>query len=188
MPKVCICFVGYNSEVAERSFLNRMANYMVSGPKNKEPKIHCELVFPTTDSTNEYIQGYSCSIYYKDTVFWHKKKFSGKYWAFRSIDVSEGQYAAMQQFCKLHEGEHFNYIGYYAKALPSFISKRFRWYTSKGKRSWYCSEIVTAALKAGRVLDIDECISVHPNELYNTLFSRTYADCQRTNGAKNVRL
>jgi len=183
--KVCISFVGYNQEVARKSILNQLAHYFGGG---RDPKIHCELVFPADDVSSDELNGHSCSICYKDQVFWFRKRFSGKYWSFRSIDVTEAKYDAMQQFCRIHEGEGFNYMGYYANATPSWLANKFKWYTHNNKKTWYCSEIVVAALKVGGILPEDQCLSIHPEELYHILFENTYADCQRVGGAKNVRL
>lgn len=188
MPRVCICFASCTSKLMSKSFGNRVAKWMAKHPN---PMIHCEILFPDKDDgtcTSEEQIGKACSVRYGEQVFFHNKKFSAQYWAFRSIEVTKEQYDKMRDFCRDRKEQRFNRMGYYANIMPHFINKRFKWYASEGKKSWYCTEIVAAALKHGGVLPDDQCISIHPDSLYHIVFPMTFADCRRPNGAERVRI
>ena len=181
MPQLQLCFVRADSEILDPSMLNRAAAYMAKNSDGQPPYIHVELLFVPNGRTSNGgadVVGEACSIVYGAGVHLERKRFSRRQWVFRSIQVSDDEYDNIYSFCRDHRGEKFNYMGYFLFWSPLKISPEF--YTKLGMEPrWFCSQIVTSALKYGGILDKDVSSCVHPNELYNMIRLNTMADCGR---------
>ncbi len=175
---IMLCFVRSDSTILEESWLNRAASWFASG--DALPYIHAEILFmpPGRSRGTDDVSGMACSIVYGGKVHLQQKRFSRKEWRFRSIKVSKGQYDDMLTFCEDHEGDPFNYVGYFTYWSPLTIKPM--WYSYMGMNPrWYCSQIVVGALKAGQCVDTSVSDSMHPNDLYKLIAPRTMADCGR---------
>lgn len=163
--KLLLAFLASDSELLESHILNKAAAW-VSGVNN--PMIHVEAVFVSNESSGDIV-GRSCSIHYGGKVFLEPKRFSRKQWRFRSVDMTDAQVASAYKFCQDHVGESFNKLGFFMQ--PVVGSRRM------SKNTWFCSEIVAGALRAGG-MQVKE--SLHPHELYTTVCKNTTPDCPRT--------
>jgi hypothetical protein len=163
--KLLLAFLSSDSELLESHILNKAAAW-VSGKSN--PMIHVEAVFVDRENTSDVI-GRSCSIHYGGKVFLDQKRFSRKQWRFRSVDMSPSRVQKAFEFCQSHVGESFNKVGFFMQ--PIVGNQRV------SKNTWFCSEIVAGALRAGGI-DIEE--SLHPNTLYNRVCDMTTPDCPRS--------
>ena len=175
---IMLCFVRSDSSILEESWLNRAASWFAGG--TELPYIHAEILFmpPGRSRSTDDMTGLACSIVYGGKVHLQEKRFSRKEWRFRSINVSKSQYDDMLTFCEDHQGDPFNYVGYFTYWSP--LTMKPSWYPYLGLQSrWYCSQIVVGALKAGGCLDVSVTDSMHPNALYNMMAPRTMADCGR---------
>ena len=183
MRKIMLAFVRCDSDILENSWLNRAAAYVAKKNENGDPPyIHAELLFVpddvrengTGDVTSE-----ACSIVYGSGVHLERKRFSRKQWVFRSLACSEDAYFKMYDFCRGKRGAKFNYWGYFtAWFLPFAIDTKF--YQKFGMEPrYFCSQIVTSALKEGDLLDESVSESIHPNDLFNLVKDYTIADCGR---------
>lgn len=181
MPQLQLCFVRADSEILDPSMLNRAAAYMANNKTDQPPYIHVELLFVPNGRTIEGgsdVVGEACSIVYGSGVHLERKRFSRRQWVFRSIQCSEEEYENIYEFCREHRGEPFNYLGYFLFWSPVKISPHF--YSSFGMQPrWFCSQIVTSALKHGGMLDASVSSSLHPNDLYHMVKLNTMADCGR---------
>jgi len=174
--KVLVCFVRSDSDLLQQgSILNRMAAYYGSGTR-EAPMVHAELFFPKPGASKSAdVFGESCGIHYGGKVFMAPKTFSRNNWVFRTYSVSDDAYRKVKEFCADRVGDAFNYLGYFT---PCNLSRSTA--PSNG-RSWYCSELVAAALHEGGLLDAKDLkyASAHPDLLYDTIVRDTYADCGR---------
>jgi hypothetical protein len=189
MPhKIMLCFVRSDSDILEASWLNRAAASLASTEDGSAPFIHAELLFcpPGGSSGKDSVSGLACSIVYSGNVHLETKRFSRKEWFFRSMEVSKGQYDTMMSFCKVHQGDSFNHLGYFMYWSPLRPSPMFYTYLGMTPR-WYCSEIVIGALKAGEIVDESVSSSMHPHELYKLMQGSSVADCARDINALNLR-
>lgn len=181
MPQLQLCFVRADSEILDPSMLNRAAAYMAKNKDSDQPPyIHVELLFvPNGRSENGVdVVGEACSIVYGSGVHLERKRFSKRQWVFRSVQCSDEEYNTIYNFCRDHRGEPFNYLGYFLFWSPLKISPHF--YNALGMSSrWFCSQIVTAALKHGGMIDESVSASLHPNELYHMVKLNTMVDCGR---------
>ena len=162
--KLLLAFLASDSDLLESHILNKAAAW-VSGVQN--PMIHVEAVFVTRESSGDVL-GRSCSIHYGGKVFLEQKRFSRKQWRFRSVQMSDEQVAKAFKFCQDHVGETFNKLGFFMQ--PIVGSRRM------SKNTWFCSEIVAGALRAGG-MQVEE--SLHPHKLYTAVFEQTTPDCPR---------
>lgn len=186
--KIMLCFVRSDSDILEASWLNRAAASLASTEDGSAPFIHAELLFcpPGGSSGKDSVSGLACSIVYSGNVHLETKRFSRKEWFFRSMEVSKGQYDTMMSFCKVHQGDSFNHLGYFMYWSPLRPSPMFYTYLGMTPR-WYCSEIVIGALKAGEIVDESVSSSMHPHELYKLVQGSSVADCARDINALNLR-
>tara|TARA_B100001059_G_C17806071_1_gene569216 strand:- start:769 stop:1344 length:576 start_codon:yes stop_codon:yes gene_type:complete len=186
--KIMLCFVRSDSDILEASWLNRAAASLASTEDGSAPFIHAELLFcpPGGSSGKDSVSGLACSIVYSGNVHLETKRFSRKEWFFRSMEVSKGQYDTMMSFCKVHQGDSFNHLGYFMYWSPLRPSPMFYTYLGMTPR-WYCSEIVIGALKAGEIVDESVSSSMHPHELYKLMQGSSVADCARDINALNLR-
>lgn len=183
MRKIMLAFVRCDSDILENSWLNRAAAWVAKKHDDASPPyIHAELLFVpddvrengTGDVTSE-----ACSIVYGAGVHLERKRFSRKQWVFRSLACSEDAYYKMYEFCRNQRGAPFNYFGYFTNwFLPIKIDTKF-YNTFKMKPRYFCSQIVTSALKEGSLLDESVNESIHPNDLFALVKDYTIADCGR---------
>ena len=181
MPQLQLCFVRADSEILDPSVLNRAAAFMANNKTDQPPYIHVELLFVPhsgTEGVGSDVVGEACSIVYGSGVHLERKRFSRRQWVFRSIQCSEEEYDKIYDFCRSHRGEHFNLLGYYMFWSPVKISPMFYTYFGMSPR-WFCSQIVTAALQHGGLLDSDVSSSVHPNDLFHMVRLNTMPNCGR---------
>ncbi len=177
--RIMVCFLDMNSEYVEEAFVNKMAACM-SGDTSDQPKIiHVELFFPDERKNSIHsnnLVGLSCSIHYKGKVFLEPKQFSKKNWKFRTLSVTNQQYDNCLRFCQNTVGADFNYPGYYLYFMPSMLRPGS---TTFGKARYFCSELVTEALKAGDVFDKTQSSKIHPHALFQLLQDQSMIDCAR---------
>jgi len=181
MPTLYVCFLENDEEIMESHWLNRMAAKLAPA-STSQPKIHVELFFPSVDHSAEedVVSGEACSIYYNKQVFLTRKNFSRKQWSFRTLNVSEKQYQQIHKFCKQHVGESFNHLSYFTYPVSCRGGVGPYWGQSFNmKPRWFCSEIVTEALKAGGVIDSSISPSMHPQDLFSLLEESSTPDCVR---------
>jgi len=182
MPLLYVCFLENDTEIMEHHWLNRVAANLAPKSTTGKPKIHVELFFPSGKETAEesdVISGKACSIYYNSTVFFVQKNFSRKQWSFRTLNVNDSQYKKVKTFCQNHVGDQFNHLTYFTYPLKCNMATPY-WATRFGyKPRWFCSEIVTEALKAGNILDQNQISSIHPQELFTMLESSSTPTCAR---------
>ena len=165
MKEIVLAFLDITSEALEDNWLNKAAANIVAPhctrTRNgkKAPNVHVEIWFKDTDQ-----DGYSCSICYNKKVHWHKKNFS-RVWSFRSLFCTNEAYAKIKSWCMLQRGCKFNFIGFFLMGLSLRISGS--WPTFFGfKPRYFCSELVTTALKHGGVLGKKQNTVIHPEELF----------------------
>ena len=186
--KIMLCFVRSDSDILEASWLNRAAAALAKTDQEEVPFIHAELLFvpPNSQTGTDTVAGLACSIVYNGSVHLESKRFSRKEWFFRSMECSKGQYDAMMDFCKQHQGEGFNHLGYFLYWSPLRPSPTsYEWLGFRPR--WYCSEIVIGALKQGEILDDSVSNSMHPHELYKLVQDHSMADCGRNMHSVNLR-
>ncbi len=185
--KIMLCFVRSDSDILEASWLNRAAASLASTDDGTAPFIHAELLFcpPGGQSGKDSVTGLACSIVYSGKVHLESKRFSRKEWFFRSMEVSKSQYNTMMSFCKEHQGDSFNHLGYFMFWSPISPSPAFYTYFGMTPR-WYCSEIVIGALKEGDILDESVSSSMHPHDLYKIMKGRSMANCARNINQLNL--
>ncbi len=164
MKEIVLCFLDITSEALEDNWLNRVAANVAPTTTRKRngkiaPIVHVEIWFRDTEQ-----DGYACSICYGKKVHWHKKSFS-RVWFFRSLWTNDQSYAKIKSFCMAQRGCKFNALGFYCLPLvripgtwPSFFGFR---------RRYFCSELVTSALKHGEVLPRTQSSAIHPETLFN---------------------
>jgi hypothetical protein len=186
--KIMLCFVRSDSDILEASWLNRMAASMASTDDDSAPYIHAELLFcpPGSQSGKDSVVGEACSIVYSGAVHLERKRFSRKEWFFRSMECSKGQYDMMLEFCREHQGDGFNHMGYFmywSPIRPSPMSYTWLGFSPR----WYCSEIVIAAMKHGEMLDESVSDSMHPHDLFRLVQGSSMADCGRSMNSVNLR-
>jgi len=179
--KIMLCFVRSDSDILESSWLNRIAASLAKTEDDTTaPFIHAELLFcpQNSNSTKDSVSGLACSIVYSGAVHLEKKRFSRKEWFFRSMECSKSQYDSMLTFCKDHQGDSFNHLGYFMYWAPFSPSPMAYTYLGMSPR-WYCSEIVIGAMKEGDMLADDVPNSMHPHDLYKLVQGSSMADCGR---------
>jgi hypothetical protein len=186
--KIMLCFVRSDSDILESSWLNRAAASLASSEDGEAPFIHAELLFcPTGGQTGkDTVSGLACSIVYSGSVHLESKRFSRKEWFFRSMECTKGQYDTMMSFCKEHQGNGFNHLGYFLYWSPLKPSPTSYQWLGMSPR-WYCSEIVIAALKEGGIIDDTISSSMHPHTLYKLVQGSSMADCGRNMNQMNLR-
>lgn len=186
--KIMLCFVRSDSDILEASWLNRIAASVASTEDDAAPFIHAELLFcpPGSESGKDSIAGLACSIVYSGSVHLESKRFSRKEWFFRSMECSKGQYDSMLTYCQERQGDGFNHLGYFMYWSPIRPSPMSYTYLGMSPR-WYCSEIVVAALKEGKILDDSVPNSMHPHALYQLVQPSSMADCGRNMNQVNLR-
>lgn len=162
--KLLLAFLASDSDLLESHILNKAAAW-AGGVET--PMIHVEAVFVNRESRGDII-GTSCSIHYGGKVFLEEKRFSRKQWRFRSVHFSEKQVLDAYNFCQAHVGDSFNKLGFFMQPVTG--EKRLT------KNSWFCSEIVAGALRAGG-MNVPE--SLHPHKLYTRVIELTTPDCPR---------
>ena len=186
--KIMLCFVRSDSDILESSWLNRAAASLASTDDGSAPFIHAELLFcpPGGQTGKDTVSGLACSIVYSGSVHLESKRFSRKEWFFRSMECSKGQYDTMMSFCKEHQGDGFNHLGYFLYWSPLKPSPTsYQWLGMSSR--WYCSAIVIAALKEGEILDDSVSSSMHPHDLYKLVRGSSMADCGRNMNQMNLR-
>lgn len=186
--KIMLCFVRSDSDILEASWLNRAAASLATTDDGSAPFIHAELLFcpPGQSTSKDTVSGLACSIVYSGAVHLESKRFSRKEWFFRSMECSKTQYDTMMSFCKEHQGDGFNHLGYFlfwSPLRPSPTS--YTWLGMKPR--WYCSEIVIGALKEANIVDESVSSSMHPHDLFKLVQGRTMADCARNMNQMNLR-
>jgi hypothetical protein len=178
--KIMLCFVRSDSDILESSWLNRMAASLATTEDNSAPFIHAELLFcqPGSAPGSDTVSGLACSIVYSGSVHLESKRFSRKEWFFRSMECSKSQYDSMLSFCKVHQGDGFNHLGYFLYWSPlRFSPTAYTWLGMSPR--WFCSEIVIGALKEGDILEDTVSSSMHPHDLYKLVQGSSIADCGR---------
>ena len=179
MPKIHVCFLPKNSELLQAHVLNSAAAWFApqsDGP----PMVHAEVFFPSQE-TETHVGGLSCGIHYGGQVFFHRKTFSRKNWIFRALTCTQQQYDKMVRFCRQQVGGGFNYWGYFT---PCNVSTEAR-LTATDPQRWYCSELSSAILHNGGILDYEEG-AAHPHELYAAIKDKSFADCGRNLNSRNL--
>ena len=178
--KIMLCFVRSDSDILESSWLNRIAASLAKTEDDTAPFIHAELLFcpPGGPAQKDSVSGLACSIVYSGSVHLEKKRFSRKEWFFRSMECSKSQYDSMLSYCKDHQGDGFNHLGYFMYWTPFSPTPMSYTYLGMSAR-WYCSEIVIAAMKEGDMLAEDVPDSMHPHDLYKLVQGSSMADCGR---------
>lgn len=166
MKEIILCFLDITSEALEDNWLNRVAAAVAPATNRKRngkiaPIVHVEIWFRDTAT-----DGYACSICYGKTVHWHKKSFS-RVWFFRSLWTNDASYAKVKSFCMSQRGCKFNALGFYCLPLVKLPGT---WPTIFGFRSrYFCSELVTTALKHGEILPKTQSSTIHPEALFNLI-------------------
>ncbi len=189
MRKIMLAFVRCDSDILENSWLNRAAAFVAKRKSNYEPDvppyIHAELLFVPEDvqvNGEGDVTSEACSILYGGSVHLERKRFSRKSWVFRSLACSEEQFFKMYDFCRAERERKalFNYLGYFTSWLPLPFSINSSFYHRFNlKPRYFCSQIVTRALKEGELLDDSVSESIHPNDLFYLCRDYTMADTGR---------
>ena len=176
MTKVYVCFLRADSELLEKHILNSAAAWFSPATDGGQPMVHAEVFFPTHDDTASVV-GKSCGIHYGGQVFVGEKRFTKKNWVFRALTCTNEQYNKMFNFCRAQRGGEFNYMGYFT---PCGVSMQSR-VNAVGPQRWYCSELTSAILHAGDIIDCvhDASFYAHPQSLYDRMVPLTFADCGR---------
>lgn len=183
---IIVAFVDARSPALSEHFLNRTAVRLaprIHGSR-RDPKIHCEIIFPDTDGQQEEYSGYSCSIVWNGSVFMQRKRFSRKEWSFRVLPpISAEQFNDLRSYAQSLVGDRFNHIGYALYALTNGTvrvsgdwCKRF----SPMSRRWFCTELIIEILKYGGFIPSDVSSVQHPETLYQLLESVTAPTALRT--------
>ena len=161
---VLVAFLAADSELLESHWLNNAAAWLSFA---ENPMIHSEILFVDHTTAKDVI-GKACSIHYGGEVFLQNKKFSRTQWRFRTVNCTEEQAQKALKFCKSKVGQKFNKLGYFLQPICS--PKRM------AEDRWFCSEIVAGAL---REAGVDVEMSLHPNQLYESIKDITTPDCPR---------
>ena len=183
MRKIMLAFVRCDSDILESSWLNRAASWVARRKDDDSPPyIHAELLFVSDDvreTGTADVTSEACSIVYGAGVHLERKRFSRKQWVFRSLACTEESFYKMYEFCRSQQGAPFNYLGYFTSWISpiKFDSKFYK--TFKMKPRYFCSQIVTSALKEGDLLENSVNESIHPNDLFHLVKDYTIADCGR---------
>ncbi len=109
--------------------------------------IHCELVFRMVGRQDTETIHVCCTVYFGQNVVFEKNKAYdnriGKWQRYR-IGCSPEQMHTIYTFCCNQKDKPFNRWGYYLNFLPGPLS----WMSYRGGgNSWFCSELVLAALQ-----------------------------------------
>lgn len=176
MPKLYVCFLSADSDLLQKHVLNMAAAWMAPTTEDGKPMVHSEVFFPQHDNDSSVI-GKSCGIHYGGQVFVQEKRFSRSNWIFRALTCTDAQYNKMLRYCNSQRGGGFNYMGYFTPCGSSIESRL----NSDGPQQWYCSELSTAILHNGGIIDDSDVpvCSTHPQLLYDKMVPMTFADCGR---------
>jgi len=107
------------------------------------PMIHCQLVF--WDQARK--QYYTYSVDDSRPVHVYDRKAFRRGWRFVALDLTEREELIAQNFCAAQLGKPLNSAG----QLTIFLLPQ----SGRG-HSWFCSELVAAALKAAGILQFDQ--------------------------------
>ncbi len=108
-----------------------------------EDFIHCQLVF--WDATRQCFYTYSVDSD-RPVFVWHRKTFRAG-WRFLKLSVSEAQELMIQNFLAAQLGKPLNHAGQLALYFGGIDGRG---------QSWFCSELVAAALMYGNVFSFED--------------------------------
>jgi len=153
---VYVCSLAADSELLQRSWLNRLAEFWAPRPNlPRRAFVHTELFFPSsvaTDTQLDLVSGVSARIVYNGKVEIGPKMFNRNSWHFDALSVPPQRRAAMLQWMHDHEGEPFDKLGFFGL-----------W---KSTKKHYCSRLVGRCLRETGVLpDLTARDMNHPERL-----------------------
>ena len=152
-----VCALPANSELLERSWLNRAAAWR-AGTRHKNPMVHMELFFPENADTLD-ASGLGVGIVYGGKVFVKPKMFHRSTWKFMGIPVTQLQFDRCLDWCRQREGCKFNKMGFYGGCNQA--------------NRYYCSQLVGDCLRDNGVAELTNKQCSHPNRLYDALQQET---------------
>ena len=144
--RVYVAFLRYSNEEyqEQRSLRDRIfpMNWLTTVATGSD-LIHCQLVF--WDELRK--QYYTFSVDDRRPVHVYDKKKFQNGWRFVALDICERQELMLHNFCVQQLGKPLNYAGQLSVLV---------WAQSGYGESWFCSELVTAALAHAGVIDFDQ--------------------------------
>ena len=130
---------------------------------------HVELIFENPENPAYF---YACSVLRGGRVFFKERGFSRSGYQFLTVHGLEPeQVNAMRKFCykEACKGSEFNDSGFY-KAFTPFPEKSGRPASREGDMNrWFCSQLLTAALQKGGLLENYVPSTMTPASIYYAL-------------------
>lgn len=154
----------YEPERSMRNYAILPMNWLTVKLTGRE-YIHCQPVFQDQGDNGEP-QYYTFSVDNARPVHVYDSKSFRAGWDFVKLNVTEMQELAMYNFCVAQLGLPLNVTGQLTILVVSY---------SGGGRSWFCSELATAMLEAGGLIDysawpgVDRPSAAAPHNLYDYL-------------------
>lgn len=146
-----VAFYKYTGHSGISGLFDKLVRTVTKGPYS-----HCELIFPDGIAYGSSLQDGGCR--FKQIVFDQDK------WDFIELPkLSPACISWIERFCIAELGSPYDFPGVFRFLLP-----RIR----ESKQSWFCSEIVCAALQEGGLLLGINAWQVHPSKLYELLNGR----------------
>ena len=121
---------------------------------------HCQMFF--WNQMQKKFVSFSVDAYRRQVFPDDRKEFKCSGWTFQRLTVTAAQEIAMYEFLaeQVRRGAHFNQIGAYLLCFRP---------TDTGGRSWFCSQLATAALQHAGFLRNVTPHSVYPGHLYEII-------------------
>jgi hypothetical protein len=126
------------------------------------PYFHCQLLF--WDAAARTSRTYSVDATTRCVFTEPMKEFGSVGWVFVRLEVTQAQECAVRDFLDAQVGKPFSARAYGVFCMPTALARA----TSDGS-SWFCSELVVAALQAVGFLPTLERAATNPGTLYRVL-------------------
>lgn len=147
-----VSFVFYTGMGANEPLINRVTSWWTG------KYMHCEIVFSSPDGSN-----LACGVWQNETTFFRPKTFGKDCWVWKTLRLPSSSVAKMRRFCAKQAQLKipFNKAGLIRCSTP--------FPRPTDGKSWFCSELCTAALHEVGLLTHEVASAMTPSYLYQCL-------------------